>query len=82
MIEVQVVVEVMREKILSRQSEFCGGANHSAEKCFKRIRKDGGKSRAAGDSEKQHTESNPHKCFRCGSEDPLIAKLRKPPKEN
>ena len=27
---------------------FCGGANHPAEKCFKKIRNDEGKSCAAG----------------------------------
>ena len=30
----------------------------------------------------RRTELTPHKCFRCGSEDHLIAKFPKPPKEN
>ena len=34
---------------------FCGGANHSAEKCFKNIRKEKEKAREAGDSENKRT---------------------------
>ena len=30
----------------------------------------------------RQTELTPHKCFRCGSEDNIIAKSTKPPKEN
>ena len=40
------------------------------------------KSLAAGDSDNIQTERTPRKCFRCGSEDHLIAKCPKPPKEN
>ena len=61
---------------------FCGGANHSAEKCFKNIRKEKGKSRAAGDSDNRRMERTLQKCFRCGSEDHIIAKFPKPPKYN
>ena len=35
-----------------------------------------------GDLEYRRTERTPRKCFRCGSEDPLIAKCPKPPKDN
>ena len=61
---------------------FCGGVNHSAEKCFKSIRQEKEKARSAGDSENRQIERTPRKCFRCGSEDHLIAKCPKPPKEN
>ena len=46
------------------------------------IRKDKKKSHKDGDQEKQRTERTPHKYFRCGSEDHLIAKCPKPPKDN
>ena len=61
---------------------FCGGVNHSAEKCFKRIRQEKEKARAAGDSDNRQTERTPRKCFRCGSKDHLIAKFPKPPKDS
>ena len=35
-----------------------------------------------GDSDNRQTERTPQKCFKCGSEDPLIAKFLKPPKDN
>ena len=35
---------------------FCGGVNHSAEKCFKSIRQEKEKARAAGDSDNRKTE--------------------------
>ena len=62
--------------------QFCVGANHSAEKCFKRIRKDKEKDCEDGDSDKQRAEFTHHKCFRCVSVDNLIAKCLKPPKDN
>ena len=40
------------------------------------------KSCAAGDSDNRQTERTPQKCFRCGSEDHLIEKCPKPPKDN
>ena len=40
------------------------------------------KSCAAGDLDNKRTERTPHKCFRCGSEDNLIAKCPNPPKGN
>ena len=61
---------------------FCGYANHYAEKCFKSIRKEKKKARAAGDLDKRRTERITRKCFRCGSEDHLISKCPKPPKKN
>ena len=44
------------ENIFHKSAFFGGGANHSAEKCFKRIRKEKEKSRAAGDSDNIHTD--------------------------
>ena len=49
---------------------------------FKRIRKEKKKARADGDSDNRQTERTPRKCFICGSEDHLIAKFLKPPKDN
>ena len=49
---------------------------------LKRIGNDKEKYRAAVDSDKQQTELKPNKCFRCGSEDDLIYKFPKPPKDN
>ena len=40
------------------------------------------KSCAAGHSDNRKTERMPWKMFRCGSEDHLIIKFPKPPKEN
>ena len=71
-----------RENTVHTKCTFCGGANHSAEKCFKSIRKEKEKYRAAGVSDNRQTERTPHKCFRCGSEDHLISKFQEPPKEN
>ena len=51
---------------------FCGGNNHSAEKCFKRIRKEKEKARAVDVSSNRNSERTPCKCFRCGSEDHTI----------
>ena len=46
---------------------FCGDANHFAEKCSKNIRQEKEKPRGAGDSYNINTERTPHKCFRCRS---------------
>ena len=56
---------------------FCGGTNNSTEKCFKRIRQEKEKARAAGASDNRQTERTYRKCFRCGSVDHLIAKCPK-----
>ena len=61
---------------------FCGVTNHSTEECFKRIRQEKKKYRAAGHSDNRQTERISRKCFRCGSEDHLIAKCTKPKKDN
>ena len=61
---------------------FCGGNNHSAEKCFKRLRKENEKARTVDVSSNRHMERPPWKYFRCGSEDHMIAKCSNPPKDN
>ena len=61
---------------------FCGGNNHSAEKCFKRIRKEKEKTRAVDVLSNRNTERTPRKCFRCRSEDHMITKCPKLPKDN
>ena len=67
-----------RAHAVQKKCAFCGGNNHSAEKFFKRIRKEKEKARAVGVSSNRHMERPPRKCFRCGSEDHMIAKCPKP----
>ena len=71
-----------REYDVQTECTFCGGVNHSAEQCFKRIRKEKEKARAVDVSSNRQMERTPWKCFRCGSEDHMIAKFPKPPKYN
>ena len=52
------------------------------EKCFKKIRKEKEKARAAGTSSKKDLDRPARKCFGCGSEDNMIAKFPKPPRDN
>ena len=58
---------IERENPVKTKCTFCGGANHSAEKCSKMIINNNEKSRAAGDSYKQQTKCKPRKYFRYGS---------------
>ena len=67
-------------KTVQTKCTFCGGTNHSAEKYFKRIRQEQEKYFAAGASDNRRTEQTSWKCFRCRSEDHLIAKFPKAPK--
>ena len=71
-----------RANTFQKKCTFCGGTNHSAEKCFKRIRQENEKSRMAVHLDNRETEQTPRKCLRCGSQDHLIAKYPKPPKDN
>ena len=71
-----------RAKLVQTNCTFCGGTKHSAEKFYKRIRKDKEKSRAADDSDRQRTGCTTHKCFRYVSLYHLISKYPKPPKYN
>ena len=61
---------------------FCEGTNHSAEKCFKRIRNETEKACAVDVLDNRRTERRPRKGFRCGSKDHMIEKCPKPPKYN
>ena len=61
---------------------FCGGNNHSAEKWFKRIRKEKEKACAVDVSSNRNSGRPPRKYFRCGYKDHMIAKCPKPPKDN
>ena len=67
------------EKANDVQTEctFCGGVNHSAEQCFKKVRKEKEKARAVDVSSYRQMERTPQKCFRCRSEDHMIAKCPK-----
>ena len=60
---------------------FCGGNNHSAVKRLQRIRKEKNKACAVDVTSNRHMERPPRKCFRCGSEDHMIAKFPKPQKK-
>ena len=71
-----------RAHYVQTKCTFCGGNNHSAEKCFKRIRKENKKARAVDVSSNRNPEHLPQKCFRRGSEDHMIKKRPKPPKDN
>ena len=44
-----------RANTVQTKCTFCGRVNHSAEKCFKRIRQEKEKYRAAGDSDNRET---------------------------
>ena len=71
-----------RAHYVQTKCTFCGLINHSAEKCFKRIRQEKEKARAVAVSSNRNLEHPPRKCFRCGSEDHVIAKFPKPTKDN
>ena len=49
---------------------------------FQNIRKEKEKARSAGTSSNKNSDRPTWKCFRCGSEDHLIAKCPKPPKDS
>ena len=69
-----------RANSVQTKCTFCGLNNHSAGKCFKRIRQEKEKARAVGISSNRNSERLPRKCYRCGSEDHMITKCPKPPK--
>ena len=64
-----------------KKCTFCGGTNHSAKKCFKRIIQKKEKSRTTGHLDSRQTKRTSRKTFRCGSESHLTAKFPKPPKD-
>ena len=61
---------------------YCGLSNHSVEKCFQNIRKEKEKASSAVTSSNKNLYLPARKYFRCGSEDHMIAKCPKPPKES
>ena len=71
-----------RAHSVQKKCNCFGINNHSAEKCFKRIRQEKEKSRAVGISSNRNSERPPRKCYRCVSEDHMIAKCPKPPKDD
>ena len=73
---------IARENSVQTKCTFCGGTNHSTEKCFKKIIQEKEKALAAGASDNRQTERTSRKCFRCGYEDHLIEKFPNPPKDN
>ena len=46
---------------VQRECTYCGGINHYAEQCFKRIRKEKEKARAVDVSSNRHLERTPRK---------------------
>ena len=71
-----------RAHAVQTKCTFCGGTNHSAEKFFKRIRKENQKVRPVDALDNRRTERMPRKCFRCGYEYHMIAKCPKQTKDN
>ena len=69
--------DIKRAHAVQTECTFCGGDNHSAEQFFKRTRKEKEKARAVDVSYNRQMECMPRKCFRCGSEDHMIAKYPK-----
>ena len=62
--------------------KYCRPNNHSVTKCFKKIRKKKEKARSDGTSSNKNSDRPARICFICGSEDHMIAKCPKPPKDS
>ena len=71
-----------KENSAQAKCTYCGLSNHSLGKCFKRIRKEKQKARYAGTSSNKNPDLPARKFFRCGSEDHLISKCPKTPKDS
>ena len=65
-----------------KKCTYCGLSNHSVEFFSKKIRKEKEKSRSAGTSSNKNSDCPPRKFFRCESEDHMIAKCPKTPKDS
>ena len=76
------IIHSERSHSVQAKCTFCGGINHSVEKCFKTVRKDKEKDHAVDVTSNRQMERTILKYFRCGSEDHMIAKFPKPPKYN
>ena len=77
-----VLLGIFKEHMLFRQSAHFVEVLITLQKNFKRIRKENEIYRAVDVSSNRQMERTPWKCFRCGSEDHMIAKFTKPPKHN
>ena len=76
-------LDIAREHILFRQSANCLEVIITLQIFFsKRIRKEKEKTRAVDVSSNRKLERPPRKRFRCGSEDHMIAKCPKSPRDN
>ena len=64
-----------RAHAVQTECTFFRGVNHSAEQCFKRIRKEKEKACAVDVSSNRHMECPPRKCFKCVSEDHIIVNV-------
>ena len=62
-----------RAHYVQKKCTYCVLNNHSTGKCFKRIRQEKEKARAVGISSNRNSEGPSRKCYRCGSEDQMIA---------
>ena len=79
----QVLVRIVKEHMLFRQSaHFVELLITLQKKKIKRIRQEKEKARAVDVSSYRQMECMPRKCFRCVSEDHMITKCPKPPKDN
>ena len=78
----QDLVNPMRKKTLPRQSAHIVDFLTILWKNVLNIRKEKEKARSAGTSANKNSDNPARKCFRCGSEDHLIAKFPKPPKDS
>ena len=72
---------IERAHAVQTKCTFCGGTNHSSEKCFKSIRKEKENARAVDALDNRGTEQTSRKCFKCGSEDHLFSNFPKTPKD-
>ena len=52
-------INIERANTVFKKYTFCGGTKHSAEKCFKKIRQEKEKPRAAGDLDNRRTGRTP-----------------------
>ena len=71
-----------RSHFVQAKCTIFGVNNHSAEKCFKRIRKEKNKACAVDVSYNKKLERLPLETFICGSEYHMITKCPNPPKDN
>ena len=71
-----------RENTVQTNCTFCGGTNDTAKTNLKGVRQEKEKACATAASDNRRTERTPWKKFICGSEDYLVVKFPKPPKDS